>query len=75
MIRDLRKYARQTTFRLVVLGLIVLFGVGIGLIYWIYGPGAALGGLLCMGIGLIPIGLILAFFAVADWIVKRANSE
>lgn len=75
MIRDLRKYASQTNFRLIVLGLIVLFGVGTGLIYWFYGPSAALGGLLCMGVGLIPIGLILLFFAIADWIVKRANGE
>jgi hypothetical protein len=75
MIRDLRKYASQTNFRLIVLGLIVLFGVGTGLIYWFYGPSAALGGLLCMGVGLIPIGLILLFFTIADWIVKRANGE
>lgn len=75
MIRDLRKYASQTTFRLIVLGMLVLFGIGTGLIYWLYGPAAALGGLLCMGIGLIPIGLILLFFAIADWIVKRANQD
>jgi hypothetical protein len=75
MIRDLRKYARQTTFRLVVLGLVLLFGVGTLLIYWFYGPSAAVGGLLCMGAALIPIVLILIFFAVADWIVKRANRE
>jgi hypothetical protein len=75
MIRDLRKYARQTTFRLVVVGLVLLFGVGTLLIYWIYGPSAAIGGLLCMGAALIPIVLILIFFAIADWIVKRANRE
>jgi hypothetical protein len=75
MIRDLRKYASQTTTRLVVLGILALFIIGDGLIYLIYGPGAAVGGLLCIGAGLIPIVLILIFFAVADWIVKRANQD
>ncbi len=75
MIRDLRKYARQTTVRLVVFGIILVFGAGTGLIYAIYGPSAALGGLLCLGAALVPIVLILVFFAIADWIVKRANDE
>jgi hypothetical protein len=75
MIRDLRKYARQTNFRLAVVGLVLLFGLGTLLIYWFYGPSAAIGGLLCMGVGLVPIALILVFFAVADWIVKRANRD
>jgi len=75
MIRDLRKYARQTNFRLAVVGLVLLFGLGTLLIYWFYGPSAAIGGLLCMGVGVVPIALILVFFAVADWIVKRANRD
>ena len=75
MIRDLRKHASQTTFRLIVIGLILFFAVGSGLIYVFYGPSAAIGGLLCMGVGLVPIILIWLFFIVADWIVKRANRE
>lgn len=75
MIRDLRKYARQTTTRLIVLGILALFLIGDGLIYLLYGPGAAIGGLLCLGAGMVPIILILVFFAVADWIVKRANRD
>jgi hypothetical protein len=71
LIRDLRKYARQTTTRLIVLGILALFIIGDGLIYLIYGPGAAIGGLLCIGAGLIP----MIFFAIADWIVKRANQD
>ena len=73
--RDLRKYARQTTIRLIVSGVILVFGVGSLMIYWIYGPSAAIGGLLCMGAALVPIVLILAFFALAEWIVKRANHD
>lgn len=75
MIRDLRKYARQTTTRLIVLGILALFLIGDGLIYLLYGAGAAIGGLLCLGAGMVPIILILVFFAVADWIVKRANRD
>ena len=75
MIRDLRKYASQTTFRLIVIGLILFFAVGSGLIYVFYGPSAAIGGLLCMGVGLVPIILIWLFFVIADWIVKRANED
>jgi len=75
MIRDLRKYARQTTVRLIAIGIFLLFGVGSLLIYWFYGPSAAIGGLLCMGAAIIPILLILVFFAIADWIVKRANDD
>ena len=74
-IRDLRKYARQTNTRLIAGALLVLFIIGDGLIYLIYGPGAALTGFLCLLGGLVPIGLILLFFVLLDWVVKRANRE
>ncbi len=75
MKRDLREYARQTNTRLIVGGVLLLFIVGDGLIYWIYGPAAALSGLLCLGIGLVPILLIMLVLTVIDWIVKRADQE
>ena len=73
MTRDLRKYARQTNVRLAVGAVLLLFIVGTGLIYFIYGPGAAVTGLLCLLAGLSPIALIILFLAVLDWIQKRAN--
>ena len=73
--RDLRKYANQTFVRLIVGALLVLFIVGDGLIYLFYGQGAALTGLLCLVGGLVPIVLILLFFWLLDWVVKRANRE
>lgn len=73
--RDLREYARQTTTRLIVGGIILLFVVGIALIYWRYGAGGALSGLLCMAIGLFPVGLILLFLAILEWLVKRIDHE
>ncbi len=72
---NLRDYARQTNVRLVVGALVLLLVVGDGLIYAIYGPGAALTGLLCIAAGLVPILLILLFFTVMEWVVKRANRE
>jgi F0F1-type ATP synthase assembly protein I len=75
MKRDLRRYARQTNFRLIVGALLILLIVGEGLIYWIYGPAAALSGLLCFGAGLFPVVLILLIFSGMDWIIKRANRE
>ena len=73
MTRDLRKYARQTNVRLGVGATLLLLIVGTGLIYYIYGPSAAVGGLLCVMAALVPIALILLFLAVLDWIQKRAD--
>jgi hypothetical protein len=75
MTRDLRKYGRQTHVRLAIGGLVLLFVVGEGLIYLIYGAGAALIGLLCLLGGLFPVILIVLVMIVLDWIAKRANSD
>ena len=73
MIRDLRKYAQQTTFRLVLGGILLLFIVGDGLIYLFYGRQAATLGLICLVVGLAPLIFIWAAMAVIEWIVKKAN--
>ncbi len=75
MTRDLRKYARQTNVRIGVGAGLLLLIVGTGLIYYIYGPGAAVGGLLCLLAALVPIGLIFLSLAILDWIQKRANRD
>lgn len=75
MTRDLRRYARQTNLRLTVGALLLLFVVGDGLIYLIYGRGAALLGLLCLLAGLIPVFLTLLVLFLFDWIVKRGNRD
>lgn len=75
MKRDLREYARQTNTRLIVGGVLLLFIVGDGLIYIIYGPGAAISGLLCLGVGLVPILLIMLVMTVIDWVVKHADRD
>lgn len=73
--RDLRKYAQSTNFRLILGFVILLLLVGDGLIYLIYGQGAAVMGLICIVGGLVPIAAIIALFAVMERIVKRANDE
>jgi len=68
--RDLREFAKQTNIRLGIGAVILLFGVGIGLIYYIYGPGAAGVGLLCLLGSLVPIVLIIFFLYGLDWVLK-----
>ena len=75
MKRDLREYAKQTNIQLAVGAFVLLFVVGLGLIYFIYGPGAAGLGLLCLLGGMVPIALILFFLFGIDWIVKRARPK
>jgi hypothetical protein len=75
MTRDLRKYIRQTNIRLIIGGLILLFIIGDGLIYLIYGPGAAITGLLCLVGGMIPVGLVILSMMLLDWITKRASPD
>jgi hypothetical protein len=75
MSRDLRKYMRDTNVRLIVGALLLLFIVGDGLIWLIYGFSAAMMGLLCILGAFVPIGLILLLLALSDWIVKRANRD
>ena len=75
MKRDLREYARQTNIQLIVAAFVLLFGIGLGLIYVIYGPGAAGVGLLCLLGGMVPIALILVALFLIDWIAKRARSK
>ena len=75
MSRDLRKFHRQTTFRLILGGVLLLFVVGSGLIYFIYGLDTFLSSLLCMAGGLLPVGLIVLILWILDWIVKRADRD
>ena len=74
MSRDLRRYARQTNFRLIIGFTILLFIVGDGLIYLFYGQGAALMGLLCLVGVTLPLGLILIAMWIIDRIARQSRS-
>ena len=75
MARDLRRYARQTNTLLIVGGVLLLFVVGDGLIYLIYGPEAALLGMICLMAGLSPLLLIWLALTVVEWISRRARGD
>lgn len=75
MSRDLRKYMKETNARIVAGALLLLFVVGLGLIWIIYGFDAAVSGFLCLLGAFVPIGLILLALYGMDWIVKRASRD
>jgi hypothetical protein len=75
MTRDLRKYTSQTNFRLLAGAFLLLFVIGLGLIWLIYGLPAAITGLLCLLGALVPIGMVWLFMLGLDWIVQRANRD
>lgn len=69
--RDLRKYAQQTTIRLVIGGLLVIIIVAEILIAFFYGREAAIAGAVCILIGLAPLFITWFFLIVLEWIVQR----
>jgi multisubunit Na+/H+ antiporter MnhB subunit len=71
--KDLREYSKQTSVRLVLGAFILLFVVGVGLIWVIYGSGAAGMGLTCLLAVLFPVILILGIFVGIDWILKHVR--
>ncbi|MFN3490824.1 MAG: hypothetical protein ACK40V_01260 [Anaerolineales bacterium] len=75
MSRDLRKYVKDTNMRIIISALFLLFVVGLGLIWLIYGFGAAVNGFLCLLGAFVPIALIFIALYGLDWIVKRANRD
>lgn len=75
MERDLRKYSSQTNFRLIAGALLLLFIVGLGLIWWLYGLSAALMGFLCLLGAMLPILLIWFFLFGLDKLVKYLNKD
>ena len=75
MNRDLRRYAIQTNFRLIVGFILILFIIGDGLIYLFFGRGAAILGLICLLGSLAPIVLILVALWIIDWVGKKNNVD
>jgi len=75
MKRDLREYAKRTNVQLAAGAFVLLFIFGLGLIWLIYGRGAAIIGFLCLLGALVPVALILLALFGMDWIVKNARSK
>ena len=70
VIRDLRQYTKQTETRLIFGFLLLVFLVGDGLIFYFYGPGAGLMGLVCLGGMMVPVVLVVFFLWIAEKVVK-----
>ena len=73
--RDLRRYAQSTTRRLLLGGLLLVFLVGDGLVWVVYGEAAGRAALLCSGLGLGPLLLIFAALEVVSWVARRARRD
>ena len=73
--RDLREYAKQTNVRLALGAFVLLFVVGVALIWAFYGDRAAGMGFICLLATLFPIILILFIFVGMEWILKRAGRK
>ena len=72
---DLREYAKQTNVRLAIGAFILVFIIGVALIWAFYGEGAAGMGLACLLAALFPVALIILFFVAIEWILKRARPK
>ena len=70
MSRDLRQYTKQTETRLIFGFLLLVFLVGDGLIFYFYGSGAGLMGLVCLGGMMVPVLLVVFFLWIAEKVVK-----
>jgi len=72
---DLRKYSAQTKNRLVWIGLGLIGLLGILLIVLTYGtPAAGCGTAVFLG-ALVPVGLIILFLRLLQWIVDRSEKN
>jgi len=75
MTRDLRRYSRDTNLRLFVGFLLILFIVGDGLIWIIWGKQAAFLGLICTLAGLFPLLLIALALWGLEWVARRSDER
>ena len=73
--KDLRDYAKETNVRLALGAFILLFVIGVILIWLIYGGNAAGMAFTCLLAALFPVILILGVFVGIEWILKRARPK
>ena len=73
MADDPREYNSQTRSRLVIAFAVLLFTVGLGLIWLIYGKGAALIGFFCLLGMLVPVGLVALVMFGLNKVNKKIN--
>lgn len=71
MSRSPRSHLDITNRRLVIGFVLILLIIGIGLIYWFYGPGAALLGILCLVGGFLPLIGISLIMRLLEWVSQQ----
>jgi hypothetical protein len=69
--KNLRTYMKQTRTRLVIGFLLLVFLVGDGLIYFLYGRDSFLMALLCTGLALMPALLVALWLWAMEILTKR----
>jgi len=74
MTRDLRRYAKQTNIRLIIGGIAIIIIIGDGLIFLLYGRDAAVMGVLCFMVGLLPLLVIWMVLFFFEWVVNKYKS-
>ncbi len=74
MSRDIRQYMKQTETRLILGFLVLVFLIGDGLIFYFYGTGAGIAGLICLAGMMVPVSLVVLFLWIAEKVVK-SNQE
>ncbi len=70
MSKDLRQYTRQTNRRLMIGFLVLVFLIGGGLIYILYGRGAGITSLFCLLGALVPVLMVVLLLWLLDLVVK-----
>ena len=59
-----------------IIGLFVLLvTIGLGLIFFFWGAGAAVSGLICVGVALLPVLAVLGVVWVLDRLARKARGE
>jgi hypothetical protein len=74
-LKDLREYAKQTNIRLAFGAFLLLFVIGVGLVWLLYGGNAAGMAFTCLLAALFPVILIVGIFLGIEWILRRARPK
>lgn len=72
---DVDKYTAQTKYHLIIWFFVLLFSLGLGLIWLFYGGQAALLGFFCLLATAIPIGLIALVLLGLDKISGKGQKR
>ena len=72
---DTRKYKNQTNLQLIIGGILILFIIGGGLIFLIYGQNAGSMAIICLVAGMVPLLSIFLFLRLIEWIAKKSNDR